>query len=97
MTRSKYIKRKYLPKGVNLKQYYHLRQDDVKAILKHWIQRQDDGKVPLRFRKVTTDADLPNEPALEDNEVQEDLQGYSGSEAQVYGELQGEGSSSLFS
>jgi hypothetical protein len=30
-----YIKPKYLPKKVTLKQYYHLRQNDVNAILDH--------------------------------------------------------------
>ncbi|KAN0121378.1 hypothetical protein V8E52_003274 [Russula decolorans] len=46
-----YIKPKYLPKKVTLKQYYHLRQDDVNAILDHWTKRQADGKVPLSFKK----------------------------------------------
>lgn len=47
-----YVKPKYLPKQVTLKQYYHLRQDDVNAMLDHWAQRQADGKVPLRFKKA---------------------------------------------
>lgn len=47
-----YIKAKYLPKGVILTQYYHLRQEDVNAILEHWTRRQAAGKVPFRFRKV---------------------------------------------
>jgi hypothetical protein len=46
-----YIKPKYLPKKVTLKQYYHLRQNDVNAILDHWTKRQADGKVPLSFKK----------------------------------------------
>jgi hypothetical protein len=52
--RGDYIKPKYLPKKVTLKQYYHLRQDDVNAILDHWTKRQADGEVPqlpLSFKK----------------------------------------------
>jgi len=47
-----YIEAKYLPEEVALKQYYHLRQEDVNAILGHWAKRQSDGKVPLLFKKA---------------------------------------------
>ena len=50
--RDEYIKPEYLPKNVILKQFHHLRQKDVDAILTHWIGRQASGRVPLRFKKV---------------------------------------------
>ena len=50
--RDEYINPEYLPKNVTLKQFHHLRQKDVDAILMHWIGRQASGMVPLRFKKV---------------------------------------------
>lgn len=47
-----YIEPKYLPKEVTLKQYYHLCQDEVNALLDHWTQRQAAGEVPFSFRKA---------------------------------------------
>ena len=47
-----YIRPKYLPEGVTLKQYYHLCQANVDAILKHWTWRQAAGKIPFCFRKA---------------------------------------------
>jgi len=47
-----YIKPEYLPKNVTLKQFHHLCQEDINAILGHWAQRKADGKVPFCFRKV---------------------------------------------
>jgi hypothetical protein len=47
-----YIKEEYLPRHVTLKQYYHLRQNDVRAILGHWVRRKAAGKVPFRFKKA---------------------------------------------
>jgi hypothetical protein len=47
-----YIKEEYLPRHVTLKQYYHLRQKDVRAILGHWVRRKAAGKVPFRFKKA---------------------------------------------
>ena len=35
--RDSYIKLKYLPEGVALKQYYHLCQEDIDSILEHWV------------------------------------------------------------
>jgi hypothetical protein len=49
--RNNYIEDKYLPENVTLEQYYHLRQDDVNAMLKHWTERQAAGEVPFRFKK----------------------------------------------
>ncbi|KAH9027300.1 hypothetical protein EDB84DRAFT_1563480 [Lactarius hengduanensis] len=47
-----FIAAEYLPEGVTLTQYHHLRLEDANALLKHWIQRQAAGKVPFRFKKV---------------------------------------------
>jgi hypothetical protein len=51
-----YIKGKYLPKGLTLKQYYHLRQEDIDAILKHCEKRQAASKVPFSFKEAIKDA-----------------------------------------
>ena len=83
-----------------LKQYYHLRQKDVSAILEHWMGRQAAGKVPFLFRKAVrailennrtsdengTGADM--EPAKEEEDLQDD----EGSQAQVGGPPQGDAS-----
>ena len=88
--RRKYIKSKYLPKDVALKQFHHLHQEDVNAILGHWTQRQADGKVPFLFREVAkaapknqrtregSDADADVGPG----EGDEDRQGDDGSQTQ---------------
>ena len=51
--RDEYIKPKYLPMQVVLRQYYHLCQGDVNSILRHWVWRQAAGMVPFHFKKVT--------------------------------------------
>ncbi|KAI9438332.1 hypothetical protein H4582DRAFT_2057761 [Lactarius indigo] len=45
-----FILSKYLPAGVTLTQYHHIRQEDVNALLKHWTQRQAAGEIPFRFK-----------------------------------------------
>ncbi|KAH9009879.1 hypothetical protein EDB85DRAFT_1902660 [Lactarius pseudohatsudake] len=47
-----FIATEYLPEGVTLTQYHHLRLEDANALLKHWIQRQAAGKVQFHFKKV---------------------------------------------
>jgi hypothetical protein len=71
--RNSYIKPKYLPKEVTLQQYYHLRQEDVQSILKHWTRRQAAGKAPFRFREAVKDSqqDISSQ-AQEDVEPQGD-------------------------
>ena len=61
-----YIEAKYLPEKVALKQYYHLHQEDVNAILGHWAKRQSDGEVPLLFKKAVR-ATCQNVHTLEGN------------------------------
>ena len=68
-----YIKAKYLPEQVALTQYYHLRQEDVNAILKHWTWRQAAGKVPLRFKKAAKTIRQKNH-ASEENDAGTDME-----------------------
>lgn len=84
--REEYIEDRYMPEDdVVLKQYYHLVKDDVNAMLKHWTERQADGKLPLRFKHVPkpktirkkkrteeesdTDSGMASEEAEDDAEV----------------------------
>jgi hypothetical protein len=85
-----YIKRKYLPKQVALKQYYHIRREDADALLRHWTERQAAGKIPLRFNKAIwqkkpvleeNDANDANDDMPVGEEAEEDLQG--GDDSQV--------------
>lgn len=72
-----FIEAKYLPKNIDLEQYYHLVQDDVNAILKHWTERQAAGEVPLQFKKV--EAARKNKRTPEENDTDADTE--SGKEA----------------
>ncbi|KAH9028956.1 hypothetical protein EDB85DRAFT_2147569 [Lactarius pseudohatsudake] len=47
-----WIAAEYLPEGVTLTQYHHIRLDDANSLLKHWIQRQAAGEIPFRFKKL---------------------------------------------
>ncbi|KAI9429142.1 hypothetical protein H4582DRAFT_2069283 [Lactarius indigo] len=47
-----FIAAEYLPEGVTLTQYHHIRLDDANSLLKHWIQRRAAGEIPFRFKKV---------------------------------------------
>jgi len=98
-----YIEAKYLPEEVALKQYYHLCQEDVNAILRHWVKRQSDGKVPLLFKKAVK-ATHQNMHTSEGNssdsdggpsEEGQDLQDSNGSQAEGGGQLQGDSRSSF--
>jgi ATP-dependent helicase YprA (DUF1998 family) len=97
-----YIEEKYLPKNVSLEQYYHLRQDDVNTMLKHWTERQAAGEVPFQFKKKVkaarknkrtpeeNDADADTESG---KEAGEDLQSSDESQERGNGEFRGEGGS----
>ena len=65
-----YIEPEYLPKDVTLRQYYHIRRQDVNAILKHWAQRQAAGKVPFAFKKV---GKAKNNRSAEEGDADADL------------------------
>ena len=80
-----YIKPKYLPKHIAIKQYHHLRRVEVDAILEHWAKRQDSGKVPFRFRKVAKEIQQ-NELNLEENESNAAVR----SDEELEGDLQGD-------
>jgi hypothetical protein len=47
-----FILAKYLPNGITLKQFHHIRHDDANALLKHWTGRQAAGEIPFRFKNV---------------------------------------------
>src|SRR6266699_6381137 len=85
--REDYIKPKYLPKKVTLKQYYHLCQKDVNAMLEHWMSRQAASKVPFCFRKVAK-AIRRNKHALEENNADADSDTGPGEESKD--DLQGD-------
>ena len=97
-----YIKDKYLPMNITLEQYYHLRQDDVNAMLKHWMERQAASEVPFQFKKEVG-ATWKNNRTLEENNVNSDAeldegareysQSSDGSQAQGNGEFPREVSS----
>ena len=80
-----YIKPKYLPKDVAIKQYHHLREKEVNAILEYWAKRQDSGKVPFRFRKVAKDVQQ-NDTNLEEN----DSDAAARPDEELAGDLQGD-------
>ena len=92
------MKPKYMPKKVTLQQYYHLRQEDVEAILKHWTLRQAAGKALFRFRKTVlqkehtlhgNDSDANMGP----NEEEADPEDHNASQTQEDGPPQQGGSS----
>jgi len=96
-----YIEAKYLPKDVALKQYNHLRQEDVNTILKHWMWRKADSEVPFLFKKAVkaicqnvymSDGNSSDSDA-EQSEEEQDLQNSNGSWAQGDGQLQGDSGS----
>jgi len=62
-----------LPEGVALKQYYHLRREDINSILEHWAWRQAAGKVPFCFRKMAN-AIQQNEHASEEDDADADTE-----------------------
>jgi hypothetical protein len=94
-----YIEDKYLPKNITLKQYYHLHQDNMNTMLKHWTERQAAGEVPFQFKKKV-EAALKEYCTLEENDAnsnveldegpREDLQSGDGSHAQGNGEFSGQ-------
>lgn len=47
-----YILDEYLPAGITLTQYHHIRLSDANALLQHWAARQAAGQIAFRFKKV---------------------------------------------
>jgi hypothetical protein len=87
-----------LPKKVNIQQYYHLRQEDVQAILEHWTRRRAAGKVPFRFRETVKGSqqnertsEINSEANMGPGEANEDLPNDDSSQAREDGEPQGDG------
>ena len=47
---SDFILPEYLPNGITLTHYHHIRPDDANSLLQHWRQRQTSREIPLRFK-----------------------------------------------
>jgi len=96
-----FIDPKYLPKNLILKQFHHLCQDNVNAILNHWMERQAASEVPFQFKKVN--ATWKNKRTLEESnadadtesgkEAGEDPQSSDDNQEWGNGDFQGQGSS----
>jgi hypothetical protein len=52
LAQGEYIADEYLPVGVTLTQYHHIRLGDANALLQHWTTRQAAGAIACRFKKV---------------------------------------------
>ena len=63
-----YVLQEYLPAGVTLTQYHHIRLGDANSLLQHWTTRQAAGLIPFCFKKVAKIAQQ-SEPALRCREV----------------------------
>lgn len=91
-----FILAKYLPDGVTIAQFHHIRVDNVNAILKHWTQRQAAGAIPFRFRKVDKADRLSRRSSGEDNASTgggtSDIHGNKAQDSD--GEFQGDGGGS---
>jgi hypothetical protein len=59
-----FILPQYLPNGITLTQYHHIRVNDANALLQHWTQRQAAGEIPFRFKNNFKD----NRPILRASE-----------------------------
>ena len=78
---------------MTLKQYHHLRKEDVNTLLEYWFERQAAGKLPLRFRKSARKSASEEENGSNADmglpeEAEERLHGNDDSHAQVNGMLQ---------
>jgi hypothetical protein len=47
-----YVLDEYLPTGVTLAQYHHIRLQDANSVLQHWTARQVAGQIAFRFKTV---------------------------------------------
>ncbi|KAH9030878.1 hypothetical protein EDB85DRAFT_2146392 [Lactarius pseudohatsudake] len=77
---------KYLPNGITLTQYHHIRLEDANSLLKHWTQRQAAGEVPFRFKKMDKAGRHGSARAGPINQAEEDVHG-----GQAHEETQGDG------
>ena len=80
-TQEQYIEQEYLPAGVRLKQFHHMRADVINALLQHWSERQAAGKIPFRFRKL----DKANPRAMRTGSADIKEGSSQGGEGQAYG------------
>lgn len=47
-----YVLDEYLPAGVTLTQYHHIRLGDANSLLQHWTTRQAAGQIAFCFKKA---------------------------------------------
>lgn len=47
-----YILDEYMPAGITLTQYHHIRISEANALLQHWTTRQVAGQIAFRFKNV---------------------------------------------
>ena len=82
----------YLPEGVRLTQFHHIRLDDANAILQYWTTRHAAGVTPFRFKKPNKATGHTSSSAHTETrkQAEEDLQ-----DAQQDGEPQENGGDSL--
>ncbi|KAH9016604.1 hypothetical protein EDB84DRAFT_1567173 [Lactarius hengduanensis] len=81
-----FIAAKYLPNGITLTQYHHIRLEDANSLLKHWTQRQAAGEVPFRFKKMDKACRHGSARAGPINQAEGDVHG-----GQAHKETQGDG------
>jgi hypothetical protein len=67
-----YVLDEYLPAGVALAQYHHIRLRDANSLLQHWTTRQAAGQIAFRF-KTADDIILPSRLALREGNVSADI------------------------
>ncbi len=94
---SDYISDEYLPAGITLTQYHHIRARDVNALLQHWTARQAAGETPFHFKKVVDTSQKCNGDSIRGDSLGggEDTDGAQSGQAQVGdAELQGDGEGS---
>ena len=51
---SKYIKGKYIPKGVHLREPSKMHADEIHTLCNAWVRRQHYGDKVFRFRRVVS-------------------------------------------
>jgi hypothetical protein len=42
----------YLPQGIRLRQFYHMRKDEANKMLEYWATRQAAGATPFYFKNT---------------------------------------------
>ena len=67
-----YILDEYLPAGITLTQYHHIRLAEANSLLQHWTTRQAAGQIAFRFKKMNTTS-RQHKPASTEGGVSDDV------------------------